>query len=335
MSARDPLVLALETEIGAHLAMIRVRPTAPPRIADRYVVGAIVGSGGFGTVVRAHDIELDREVAIKCVPTPEPERAYDLVKAEAQALARVRAPEVVAVYDCVRAHVETLQGRRPCVAIVMEYVPGASLRKWMHDLHERDEKLSVLVSAARGVEAAHSAGLIHRDLKPENVLVTAQNQARIVDFGLAYRLTQTARVTALSRQGRFGLGTPQYMAPEALRGTLTPGADQFSFAVMAWELLTGTLPFASATAGRVLADPRGFVGAERLSRDLLEALGRALRDDVGERFDSIEQLRRTLEGHGGRGHMTTIVTGAAAVAALAATAATAYIAGTKARDRKK
>jgi eukaryotic-like serine/threonine-protein kinase len=213
------------------------------------VIEAIVGSGGFGTVVRAHDTELDREVAIKCVPTPEPERAYDLVKAEAQALARVRAPEVVTVHDCIRAHVETIQGRRPCVAIVMEYVPGSNLRKWMQDLHEREDKLSVLVSAAKGVEAAHAAGLIHRDLKPENVLVTAHNQARIVDFGLAYRLTETARVTALSQRGSFGLGTPQYMAPEALHGSVTPRADQFSFAVMAWELLTGTLPFASATPG--------------------------------------------------------------------------------------
>lgn len=332
MSGRDPLVVELEAEIGTHLAIARGRSTAPPQIGSRYEVNAILGSGGFGTVVRAHDSELGREVAIKCVPTPDPHRSYPTLAAEARALAMLRAPEIVLVHDSIRTTVETIRGRRPCVAIIMEYVPAPNLRCWTRDPHLHEHKLAVLVSIAKGLEAAHAAGLVHRDIKPENVLVTAQNEARLVDFGLAYRFGQAARGSALAQRGSFGIGTPQYMAPEVRAGAVTPAADQFSFGLLAWELLTGTLPFQSSPEASARAKPRQFAGADRLSRELLDTLGRALCFDVRERFESVEQLRLALESDGGRARLATVLTGVAAAAAIATAS---YFAGKQGRDRKK
>jgi len=215
----------------------------------------------------------------------------------------------------------------------MEYIEGRSLRRWASDHHEPDEQLAVLVSAAKGLEAAHAADVIHRDFKPENVMVTDQGQARIVDFGLAYRTASKVGLSQLARRGSFGFGTAEYMAPEARVGRFTAQSDQFSFAVTAWELLTGTRPFTDPAMSLTRAKPETLAGADRLSRAALASLSRALRVEEHERFGSITELRAALEGgSGGLGRIAAFVGGAAAVGALVTGA---YFAGKHSNDQDK
>ncbi|MFV8752327.1 serine/threonine-protein kinase [Nannocystaceae bacterium ST9] len=235
--------------------------------------------------MRAYDPNLQRHVAIKCLPSDRPPvGALDELASEARALAALDVPQVAKVFDC--SHAELSVGDRPvrCVLIVMEYVQGVSLRRWMRTGRTRTEQIEVLVAAAKGLEAAHSANIVHRDFKPENVVVPESLAARVVDFGLAYRMA-LGRITGSALQRSDGIpGTPEYMAPEVRAGRVTDRSDQFSFAVAAWEVLTGKRPQVGA-----------LTGAEQLPRSLAEQLARALSERPENRFDSLAVLRAALE----------------------------------------
>ena len=153
--------------------MRRVRPNLPVlQLEGRFEVRAIEGTGAFGTVLHAWDRRLQRDVALKCIPVDDPDRMSEVLAVEARALAKVSAPEVVDVYDWLPICIDSSRARIPCLAIVMEYVSGRSLRHWIKSRRGLDERLAVLISAARGLEAAHAVDLVHRDFKPENVMVT-------------------------------------------------------------------------------------------------------------------------------------------------------------------
>jgi serine/threonine protein kinase/tetratricopeptide (TPR) repeat protein len=146
----------------------------------RFVVLGLLGKGGMGEVYAAHDPELDRKVAIKLLRGGGDDESADArmrLLREAQAIARVSHPNVVVVYD-----VGTFGGR---VFIAMELVEGHTLRYWTH-ARERTwpELLEVFAAAGRGLAAAHERGLVHRDFKPDNVMIGADGQARVMDFGL-------------------------------------------------------------------------------------------------------------------------------------------------------
>ncbi len=146
---------------------------------DRFVVLGLVGRGGMGEVYAAYDPELDRKVAIKLLRARDgaAEGRTRLLR-EAQAIAKLQHPNVVVVYD-----VGTF---RDDVFIAMEFVDGRTLGGWMAaGVRSRREILEVFFAAARGLAAAHAAGLVHRDFKPDNVMVTNDGQVRVMDFGLA------------------------------------------------------------------------------------------------------------------------------------------------------
>lgn len=335
MSAATHSVARLEAAIGAHLALARIQGGgAPARIQDRFEVRAVLGSGAFGTVVRAWDPQVGREVAIKCIPVEDPWRSFEQLRPEAHALGKICAAEVVDVYDCAPAAVTANGEWLPCLMIVMQYVRGSNLRGWGLTHHDLPRTLAVMTSAAKGLEAAHAVGVIHRDFKPENVMVTSDGQARVVDFGLAYLASRTAAVGAqLVQRGSFGLGTLEYMAPEMIEGEVSTRSDQFAFAVTAWEMLTGRRPFERAGA-RAGMKPNDLKGASKLPRELVSILGRALRYDVRDRFESIAELRTELERDRGRlGRFVAVAAGAAA--ALGAVATTAYLAGKHDDDGSK
>ncbi len=280
----------LEKVIGGALALRRAGIGRAPTVAGRYEIEALIGTGAFGVVVRAHDLELDRRVAIKLVPSEDPRRSY-AVASEAQALAKLDVDEVVTVHDARATSVETARESLPCVAIVMALVDGQNLRSWMARPQTREDQLALLLSASKGLEAAHAARLVHRDFKPENVMVTADARARVVDFGLAYRLGQAGASSALARRGTVGIGTPEYMAPEAFEGTITPASDQYSFAVTAWELLTGARPFARPGA---TSSSCALARADRIERPIAEVLARGLAP-AADRFPRLADLRGELE----------------------------------------
>jgi serine/threonine protein kinase len=218
----------------------------------------------MGSVYAATDPELARRVAIKVLHASASDDAAAGVTArmrrEAQAMARLSHPNVVTVFD-----VGTHEG---CVFVAMEFVEGTTLREW-HRASRRswDEVLHVFVQAGRGLSAAHAAGLVHRDFKPDNVLVGHDGRVLVTDFGLVRTLDDVDGPPAntphaeelleatLTRTGTL-IGTPAYMAPEALTGGGGDArSDIFSFCVALYEGLYGARPF----GGNTLLDLRASI----------------------------------------------------------------------------
>lgn len=232
-----------------------------------YEVTALLGRGGMGVVYLGHDTRLRRPVAIKALSPAftHDDRMRARLRREAMAAAALSHPGVATVF--------ALEEFEAQLYLVQEFVPGRTLRAEMKERGGRmavAEVVGVALDVARALAAAHAHGVLHRDLKPENVLRTPDGGIKVVDFGLA-RFEPGAGggdAETLTRPGVM-LGTPAYMAPEALRGDpVDARADQFSFGVLLYELLTGEHPFGGAgdvgTVARILeAEPRGPAGPER------------------------------------------------------------------------
>jgi tetratricopeptide (TPR) repeat protein/tRNA A-37 threonylcarbamoyl transferase component Bud32 len=255
-------------------------PVAEPRSSvlanlrgtiGRYTVLGPLGSGGMGTVLAAYDPQLDRRIALKLLHgrddpgSGKQSTAHARLLREAQALAKVSHPNVIHVYDVgtVEVNGETT------VFVAMEVVEGRTLRKWMEDLHATKvwrrgeswrEIVQIMLQAARGLAAAHAAGLVHRDFKPDNVLIGDDGIVRVVDFGLARRVDDPRQATDVALDRALDsalaerltitgavLGTPAYMAPEQFRsGPIDGRTDQFAFCLTLYELLFGVRPFESS-----------------------------------------------------------------------------------------
>ncbi|MCA9719805.1 MAG: serine/threonine protein kinase, partial [Myxococcales bacterium] len=278
----------------------------------------------------AYDPELDRRIAIKLVAGSGDGAR---MTREAKALARLAHPNIVAIHD-VGTH-----GDR--VWIAMELVDGETLAAWARGTTRTiAAALRVLVDGARGVAAAHAAGLVHRDLKPENVMIDRAGRVRVMDFGLAHGrspehahkdMQETSRgadgperravATRLTADGAVQ-GTPAYMAPEQWRGLeVGAAADQFSWCVMAWELLYGERPHRGETvleladavvAGRRAPPPRGR-GVPAWLRRTLE---RGLQVDPTRRWPSMDDLLVALRRGRARARARWLVLGLAALALL-------------------
>jgi eukaryotic-like serine/threonine-protein kinase len=280
----EPLVAAAELAGGTRLG--------------RYVVHERLGAGGMGVVHAAYDPVLDRRVAVKLLRA---DRSTEDLRArllcEARAMARLSHPNVMPIYD-VGVH-----GRR--VFIAMELVRGSTLRRRIDAATPWREVIGAYLQAARGLAAAHAAGLVHRDFKPDNVLCGEDGRVRVADFGLAGVDPPAARGSA----PRFDadtvtgavLGTPRYMAPEASRGEpVDARADQFSFCVSLFEALFDAHPYAVATpderAGRArrreLARPARRIA---VPRRVQRAIARGLSARPEDRHPSMTALADALE----------------------------------------
>src|SRR5919205_843262 len=200
-----------------------------------YEVGGVVGQGGFGVALAGRHRQLDRRVAIKQLS-----RAFaaDVAvrrrfAAEARVLASLDHPHVVPVYDFVE--------REDLCLLVMELLPGGTLRERFATGLTAAEAVAVSMACAAGLNAAHQRGVLHRDVKPENMLFAASGAIKVTDFGIAKVVGGTE--TLLTRAGEV-VGTPAYMAPEQVRGgELSPATDVYALATMTYELLSGVLPF--------------------------------------------------------------------------------------------
>jgi serine/threonine protein kinase len=275
-----------------------VRAAFPePGPASRYRIVRPIGAGGMGVVYEAHDLQLHRAVALKMLrPAGDAEGQRERLLREARAMAKLSHPNVLAVHDV------GMLG--DAVFLAMELVEGRTLTAWLHEKKRSwQEILEVFLAAARGLAAAHAAGLVHRDFKPDNVLVGKDGRTRVTDFGLARTVAApfdagpggAARVVASSSLA----GSPAYMAPEQMRGEpVDERADVFSFCVALHEGLFGVRPFEGETLSALEQSiARGEVRnpRARIPSRLRRALLRGLRASAAERYGSMEALISALE----------------------------------------
>ena len=290
--------------------LAEVVPEAGPpdgELGGRYEVIGTIGAGGMGVVYSARDAKLRRTVALKMLrpgsagDASQPKMRERLLS-EARAMARLSHPNVLPVYD-----VGELGGD---VFLAMELVDGGTLRTWLgQERRSWRDVLEVFLAAARGLGAAHRAGIIHRDFKPDNVLVGSDGRVRVTDFGLASAVASIAATRGgewepvRSLAGTALAGSPAYMAPEQMRGEpVDARADVFSYCVALYEGLYGERPFAgdslaeleSAIAREELRKPRRTNGAPAWVHRLLV---RGVRAQPGDRFQSLDPIVAALEKH--------------------------------------
>ena len=270
------------------------RPPQPgDLIADRYELEELVGTGGMSTVFRAHDLQLERRVAIKILHEhyAEDPEYLERFRREARAVARLSHPNVVTVID--RGDDD---GRQ---YIVFENVEGENLKELIvrsGPLPVR-QALELVLAVADGLAFAHEQGLVHRDVKPQNVLLSREGEIKVTDFGIArslhvdHGMTQTGTV----------LGTGEYLAPEQASGKpVSPATDVYSLGVVLWELLAGDVPFTGdnfvAVALRHVNEPPPSLRQRRpdVSPRLDAAVERALAKDPARRFPTMAAFAEEL-----------------------------------------
>lgn len=271
-------------------------------LAARYRLEELLGEGGMGRVFRAYDTTLHRRVAIKVLRGdrfPSGSEALERVLREARLAAALEHPGAVAVYD-----VNEDPGQP---FIVMELVSGRSLRELVGVFEvPLSERLRWLVEVAKTLGAAHRVGLVHRDLKPENVMLGDDGRVKLLDFGISSRVGLTPGVgggaSASAAESPLA-GTPRYMAPEQLqRRPIDARVDQFAWGVLAYELLSGALPWRSLNDGVTTAVAVVTERQEPLSDRLLgvpsalaSIIDRALEKLPARRFESMDALVVALE----------------------------------------
>ncbi|HET7397432.1 MAG TPA: Stk1 family PASTA domain-containing Ser/Thr kinase [Intrasporangium sp.] len=266
------------------------------RVIDgRYRVLSHLADGGMASVYVAMDGRLDREVALKIM---RPALARDAVfverfRREARASARLTHPNVVAVYD------QGDDGGE--VFLAMELVEGKTLREVIHEeapLTAR-ESLAILEPILEALRAAHTAGLIHRDVKPENVLIRADGEVKVADFGLARAVTNQ---TATSQTGIL-LGTVSYLSPEQVeRGVADPRSDVYAAGLLLFEMLTGRKAVTGETPIQIAyrhvhgtIDPPSAVVRD-VPQVLDDLVARATATDPAARFETTAAFLAAVRG---------------------------------------
>jgi WD40 repeat protein len=207
-----------------------------------YELLSVAGRGGMGVVYRARHARLGREVALKMVASPvlAGESAARRFRAEVEAMAGLDHAHLIPVYECGEVDGQAYY--------TMKIVEGGHLSSRLKDGEwPMTERVRLLVKVARAVDYAHRHGVLHRDLKPSNIMVDAEGEPYVCDFGLARRLEGESSLTVSGA----ALGTPEYMAPEQAggqSGSVTTAADVYSMGAILYEMLAGRPPFRGGTA---------------------------------------------------------------------------------------
>lgn len=250
----------------------------------QYEIECLLGRGGMGAVYQGRQVELDRPVAIKILPPDLDFDGHDFAgrfKLEARAMARLKHPGIVTVYD----FGQTAEG---LLYFVMEFVAGVDVQGMIGRegrLHSADA-IAIAAHVCEALHYAHSHGIIHRDIKPANVIVGYDGQVRVADFGLA-KLMNAGQTSQLTLSGNV-MGTPNYLAPEALTFGLEVDhrVDIYAVGVMLYHMLTGKVPYGAFEMPSLQIaglDPR-----------LDGIIGKAMREDREMRYQSAEELRSDL-----------------------------------------
>jgi eukaryotic-like serine/threonine-protein kinase len=264
-----------------------------------YEILAPIGEGGMGVVYCARDPRLDRQVAIKVLPaaTAADPQARERLRREAMAVAALDHPYICKIFE--------IGQDGDLLFLVMEYVSGTTLSQRLSAGRlSFAETVHIAGEIADALQEAHARGFVHRDLKPANIMVTEQGHVKVMDFGLAKRITEVLApdsatremVGHLTAQGVI-VGTPDYMSPEQIKGVpVDARSDLFSFGAILSEMLTGQHPFRQSstmeTLSAVLREPPAVI--HDLPPRCQAVLQRLLAKNVGDRYPSIGEVRTDL-----------------------------------------
>jgi eukaryotic-like serine/threonine-protein kinase len=272
---------------------------AGSRLGPYEIIGSI-GAGGMGEVFRARDTRLDREVALKVLPTAvsaDPDRLQRFEQ-EARATAALNHPNILVVHD--------IGSDAGISYVVSELLDGHTLRHLLDGGALPSRKATeYAVQIANGLAAAHDRGIVHRDLKPDNVFITKDGRAKILDFGLAKLVAPTSgasQATAMQTDPGTVLGTAGYMSPEQLRGEDVDGrSDIFSLGAMLYEMFAGRRAFSGRSAVETMSailkeDPPELGSSVKgLSPAVERVIRRCLEKNPLERFQSARDVNFALD----------------------------------------
>ncbi len=282
-----------------------VRDRLQAALGTGFDLGARLGEGGFGVVYRARDVRLRRDVAVKLLRRElvSTEGFVERFEREAQALAALRHPNIVPVYS--------IGDQGELIFLVMPFVEGITLTDYLreHSPLSLDEAERILGAVGSALTAAHAVGLVHRDIKPDNIMLEGPDRhPLLMDFGIA-KVGQSGG----GRRGGVGLtstgmvlGTPLYMSPEQATAdpTMDARSDIYSLGVLAYQMLTGELPFngdsVQAVLGQHLMTPVPEARALRpeVPARFSAAVRRAMAKRPAERFQRVEEFIEALAGRG-------------------------------------
>ncbi|MEW5939753.1 MAG: extracellular solute-binding protein, partial [Chloroflexota bacterium] len=262
----------------------------------RYHILEQLGEGGMATVFKAYDTRLDRDVAIKIIRRKafSEEQIDHILKRferEAKSLGKVSHPNIVGVID--------YGEHEGSPYLVMEYLPGGTLKQRVGRPMPWDESIRLLLPIARALAFAHEQGIVHRDVKPSNILITRSGDPMLTDFGIAKILEADDGVT-LTGTG-VGIGTPEYMAPEQWTGQATKQSDIYSLGIVLYEMVTGRKPYTADTPAAVLLKqandplPRPTQYAPDLPESAEKILLRALSKNPEDRYPTIVEFADAME----------------------------------------
>ncbi len=283
-------------------------PTVGARFGERYLIRRKLGSGAFGVVYLAEDLELDELVALKilCSKTLTSSE-LDLLKHE------IKLARQISHHNVVRTHDLGIVGETPFIS--MEFVSGFTLRHLIKNQGALPARMAVLLARqiCSALAAAHREGIVHRDLKPQNMLIDRQGVLKIMDFGLAVRVKQlgmslqqlivnSAKSESIDDPAVFGIaGTPPYMSPEQIEGKpLDARTDIYSLGVIFYEMLTAKLPFPDRNIGvlirRITTEQPLPPSSERqnLSAEFDSVTLRAMAKKGEDRFQTAEEFSHQL-----------------------------------------